>query len=1486
MLSREVGVKNVGGVDTPQPEYGKYQWTYYPAGNANQYLMSAAIDANGNQTNFNYDNNHKLLQVLEPPDAPGGARATTTIAYDVSSRIQTITDPVSRQVQFTYDQRDRNVTITYGDTSTEKFYYGAQGSGNENLLVKRKNRNGVTNEYSYDAAGRLTQTVFAYSIIDANNNETLITDPSVQVPSTLAYLPGTELPVSSTDRGETTTYAYDYRQRQLSASVQPRVGVTLTSTATYLNNLLFSEQDPYGRSQYFAHRSSDGALIRQIQGTVPSFTLANFAAVTSQTRATGSNAQYLITDYTLDNNGQFTIIFDGNNNQDTQSFDSRSQLTQSVEASGTPIAAKTAFAYDANGNQVTVQTPRYFDPNDPQTGKVQTVSTYTGRNLLATKTEAPGTTVAATTQFTYDLDRTQATMVDPRNNTWTTLWSACCAGRKTSELDPLNGGSSLEYDYAGNLTYSQVLQGTTVYNYVTTLVDPRGRPSFRTVWLVAPPAVDPNNPPIAGQNGVPAANGVTTQWVYDENLADNVGLSAAAGQNIAGVGNVSIAPLLSELQADGITFGTGSDGFAALEIRPDGELAVSIVDGVGRSVATGTIQPPTGQNPNQPITWRVRFDDTVVSINGFGNVLETASINALDNTERRRTDGAGRPIQSLDAANNVTALTYDANSNRLSASDPNAVGYSAVFDARNRQISRTDTANATVQTQFDANSNVVKTIDAKNASGMAVFDARDRRATATDRINGVTSWSLDANSNLLSITDTESRTTSFQYDARNLKTAATYADNNPPTVNDQRVFAYDGAKRLVTLTAQTADYATYVWDQANRLTARQYRDSTKQPTDPPNDTDSFTFDGAGHALTAASGRYGNTLTFAYDQAGRLDSESLTMGGQTYVIGRSYDAANRLTGLTYPDSATVGRTYTNRNQLQQVTYNSATAASFSYDPGRRRSMRTLGDTPGTETSYAYSTGDNTLASISTPNLPGFSYSFDANKNKMAETITGVLGNYGFSTGAAGYDAIDRLLVWNRSDNARNQSWTLTAAGDWSQFIDAGTTHNRTHNTVHETTAVDGSALAYDLKGNLVNNAVTAASYIWDFDNQLNQATVGGATTTFAYDAFGRRVAKTVGAVTTVYVSASGKGGMAREIVEYASGAAPASPSMKYVFGPHIDEPLVMDAGGTLYYYQSNSQFSVEFMTNAAGSIVECYCYTGYGSPLIFAADGVTQRATSSIGNQLMFTGRRLDPETGLYFYRARYYDAGLGRFLGRDRSGGEGAVRAEPLGLLNLYEYVAGTPLVASDPSGLEPQEPPEPPDPTEPPDPPQTKRQCKVELCCSSMLIDGKEWSCQGKVHTGEYPCHCFVRLTEIQGDDDDDEKSQYDLDYHGFGDYKNRNKDCAFGPLRCGTKLPAIIKLIGDTACIPLEEGDCDKLNMCLSKEKDKCNDKKKYECYDPYCVAPNSNTSAYRFATAAVNCLNKKGKKLPKPPIPGGTEGQCTFAPGYEQYPKPKSK
>lgn len=111
----------------------------------------------------------------------------------------------------------------------------------------------------------------------------------------------------------------------------------------------------------------------------------------------------------------------------------------------------------------------------------------------------------------------------------------------------------------------------------------------------------------------------------------------------------------------------------------------------------------------------------------------------------------------------------------------------------------------------------------------------------------------------------------------------------------------------------------------------------------------------------------------------------------------------------------------------------------------------------------------------------------------------------------------------------------------------------------------------------------------------------------------------------------------------------------------------------YYYHYDGQGNVIALTDTSGNVVEEYEYDVYGRVVVSASSGQI-RTGSSVGNPYMFTGRRLDKETGLYYYRARYYSPRLGRFLQTDPIGyGDG---------INWYAYCGNNPLGWIDPYGL------------------------------------------------------------------------------------------------------------------------------------------------------------------------------------------------------------
>jgi RHS repeat-associated protein len=112
---------------------------------------------------------------------------------------------------------------------------------------------------------------------------------------------------------------------------------------------------------------------------------------------------------------------------------------------------------------------------------------------------------------------------------------------------------------------------------------------------------------------------------------------------------------------------------------------------------------------------------------------------------------------------------------------------------------------------------------------------------------------------------------------------------------------------------------------------------------------------------------------------------------------------------------------------------------------------------------------------------------------------------------------------------------------------------------------------------------------------------------------------------------------------------------------------------VYYYHFDGLGSVVALSDVNNVVVESYSYDVFGAPTIYDANN-TEISPSAIGNPYMFTARRADDETALYYYRARYYAFDIGRFL-----------QTDPIGYadgMNWYAYCGNNPIGSVDPMGL------------------------------------------------------------------------------------------------------------------------------------------------------------------------------------------------------------
>ena len=357
-------------------------------------------------------------------------------------------------------------------------------------------------------------------------------------------------------------------------------------------------------------------------------------------------------------------------------------------------------------------------------------------------------------------------------------------------------------------------------------------------------------------------------------------------------------------------------------------------------------------------------------------------------------------------------------------------------------------------------------------------------------------------------------------------------------------------------------------------------------------------------------------TYDYDAINRLTA----VNGQDVSAAYAYDLAGNLARITTPNGVVGTLAYDQNNQLTSLSYardsHAVSSFAYTYTPsGRRASVVEAGAT----TSFTYDRIGRLIQEARIGSSPFIrQYDYDAAGNRTRSIADGLTTNYV-------YDVNDQLLS-------------------------AGTV-----------------SFEYDERGNPTrrNDAGLLTTYTWTPDNRLAQVTRGVDTVSYQYDADGTRVAKQTAAGTVRYlIDTMNPTGLAQVREELASTGSLLN---RFDLGHGI---VAQSGSGASRFYHPDGQGHIRMLTDDAGATVSTYDYDAFGNPVA---------QSGSVSNDYRYGGQQFDEDANLYYLRARYYDPGVGRFLGRD------PVNGDPFNPLSMhrYAYAGNDPCNLSDPTGEE-----------------------------------------------------------------------------------------------------------------------------------------------------------------------------------------------------------
>lgn len=817
----------------------------------------------------------------------------------------------------------------------------------------------------------------------------------------------------------------------------------------------------------------------------------------------------------------------------------------------------------------------------------------------------------------------------------------------------------------------------------------------------------------------------TTEW-YD--LANN--LSITRLRKLDKFGNV----LKEDVSCCNQKIMTTSDanGYVFPDAVMSGnENGVHMAEAIEVDYNTGLLNTTTSAN-NQQLNYNYDgalrmnqmdvFTGANASINySDGNLSASFSANYVENSANKAvtgsvtTDGWGRPIQSVDKANNQVNTSYDSMGRMQSKTNPFPAGQTPgpsttfQYDVLGR-LTQTTLPDGNIS-QISYSGLTTTTTDPVNRKTREETDGLGRLVKVTEQdATGALAQDTTLTYNLLDkLTQSNQggQLRSYKYD--NLgRLLYERIPEQIATINDgtgtlwTAKYTYTTSHQLATKTDARGVVTTYGYDDLNRLTSVSF-DTSGASGVAATPGESYTYDNTensptnGKLLSVGVGSvYGEEYTYSGNNL--LSSVKHKIGTTyQYTAGYQRNTLGQVTQLTYPSGLAVGifrdsfgrlkqiggAESQNNGYLNNVTYNAAGAMAgfalgngitetFSYDSQRllltNKAATKSGSTLMNLTfSYAAqagqnganSTAGNSGAVMSTSGTinsatESSSYTYDLNKRIVtsAQTTSGI--------------TTQRRFTYDRWSN-RASVYDATSGGTQIQAITLQQSGGAATNRItSETRVVNGGSsegggtttltlnYSYDNNGNVTNDGLHTFTY--DAKNRI--VSVDSGVYTFAYDHQNRRVKKVYNSTITHYVWDDDQ-----VIAEYDGSTG--SLNVNYIF---VGKKMVAKVQGGTTRYALDDKLSIRATADTSGAVVGQQGHLPFGE--ISGSSGSTDKHR--------FTKYERD-ETNLDYAVNRYYASDTGRFRSVDPKSGD--VR-EPQSL-NRYAYVSNDPINSADPQGLE-----------------------------------------------------------------------------------------------------------------------------------------------------------------------------------------------------------